>query len=264
MAMATATETLGDVLRRWRSLRRMSQLELAAQAGVSTRHLSFVETGRAKPSRELVLHLAEHLDVPLRERNAMLVAAGFAPVYRQTALDEPDLESVRMAIDFILRSHEPLPAIVIDSGWDLVSANAGCAAFFALLPPELMEPPVNVIRSSLRPDGLARLILNFEEYAGHLVGRLRRQVEASGDPRLASLLNEVLEYPRVAAAGDAAPPPGAVLPMRLDVPGAGVLSFFSTMTVFGAPLDVTVAELAVESFFPADEATAAALRATWG
>jgi transcriptional regulator with XRE-family HTH domain len=251
MAMATATETLGDVLRRWRSLRRMSQLELAAQAGVSTRHLSFVETGRAKPSRELVLHLAEHLDVPLRERNAMLVAAGFAPVYRQTALDEPDLESVRMAIDFILRSHEPLPAIVIDSGWDLVSANAGCAAFFALLPPELMEPPVNVI-------------LNFEEYAGHLVGRLRRQVEASGDPRLASLLNEVLEYPRVAAAGDAAPPPGAVLPMRLDVPGAGVLSFFSTMTVFGAPLDVTVAELAVESFFPADEATAAALRATWG
>ena len=261
---ATTTETLGDQLRKWRSIRRMSQLELAAEAGVSTRHLSFVETGRAKASRELVLHLAEHLDVPLRERNTLLVAAGYAPMYRQTALDEPDLESVRQAIGFILKAHEPLPAIVVDSRWDLVNANAGCAAFFALLPPELLEPPSNVIRASLRPDGLARLIVNFEEYAGHLVGRLRRQVEASGDPTLAGLLAEVLEYPRVSAASEGAPPPGAVLPMRLDVPGAGVLSFFSTMTVFGAPLDVTVSELAVETFFPADEATATALRATWG
>jgi transcriptional regulator with XRE-family HTH domain len=261
MALATApvATRLGDLLKHWRARRRLSQLDLALQAGVSTRHLSFLETGRSKPSRELLLHLAEQLDVPLRERNALLLAAGYAPVYRRTALDDPEMASVRQAIDLILRGHEPLPAVVVDHRWDLVAANAGVDAFLGLLPPTLLEPPINVIRASLHPDGLAPLIVNFEEYAGHLVGRLRRQLEASGDTGLDELLTEALAYPGVAASEQAVTG-GVVLPLRLALPDGPTLAFFSTMTVFGAPLDVTVSELAVESFYPADEATATALR----
>ncbi len=247
----------------WRSKRRVSQLELASEAGVSPRHLSFVETGRSKPSREMVLHLAEHLDVPLRDRNAMLTAAGFAPVYQERPLDAPEMASVRQAIEVILASQEPCPAFVIDGAWNLLEANAGVAAFMGLLGPELLEPPMNVIRASLHPQGLSRYIVNFDEYAAHVIERLNRQLATTADPGLEALLAEVTEYPDVARAiGDAGtlPPPAAVLPMHFRLDDGTELRFFSTMTVFGSPLDVTIAELAIESFFPADEATAALFR----
>lgn len=266
MALASVDSgpaSVGDHLRWWRAQRRMSQLELAVQAGVSSRHLSFVETGRSKPSRELVLHLAEELDVPLRERNSLLIAAGFAPTFREHDLESPELASVREAIAVILRGHEPNPALVVDRHWNMVDANAGMAAFVALLPPELLDPPVNVIRASLHADGLAARIVNFDEYATHLVNRIRRQVASSGDTGLRRLLDEVTDYDEVAAAlrRTGGTPTGVVLPMRVRMDDGSELSFFSTMTVFGAPLDVTVEELAIESFFPADELTAAAVRA---
>jgi transcriptional regulator with XRE-family HTH domain len=238
----------------------MSQLDLATQAEVSPRHLSFVETGRSRPSRELVLHLAEHLDVPLRDRNELLTAAGFAPLYRQSALDDPTLTSVRTAISVILANHSPLPAFVIDGGWQLIDANEAVADFLPLIDPALTEPPMNVIRASLHPDGLSRWIVNFPEYAAHVVERLRRQLAATSDPSLGALLDEVCAYPQVANALAGAPTAGplaAVLPMHFRLPDGTELRYFSTMTVFGSPLDVTIAELAIESFFPADEPTAA-------
>ena len=264
---APARPRLGELLKRWRSQRRISQLDLAVQAGVSARHLSFVETGRSQPSREMVLHLAEQLGVPLRDRNTLLTAAGYAPVYRESALDEPELASVRQAIAVILRNHEPMPALVVDRRWDLVDANSGVTVFLSMLSPALMEPPVNVVRASLHPEGLAARIINFDEYAVHLVERVRRQLELSGDASLSALLEEVLDYPRVdgaLASHAGAAPVGVVLPVQLRLDRGDVLSFFTTMTVFGAPLDVTVSELAVESFFPADEATAAGVRALAG
>jgi transcriptional regulator with XRE-family HTH domain len=243
----------------WRSKRRLSQLDLATLAGVSARHLSFVETGRSRPSREMVLHLAEHLDVPLRDRNALLTAAGFAPIYRESPLDTPELASVRQAIHVILTNHEPCPAFVIDGAWNLVDANAGVGDFLSLISPELLEPPLNVIRASLHPRGLSRSIVNFDEYAAHVIERLRRQLAATSDPDLETLLDEVAAYPNVAHAigGAVLPPPAAVLPMQFRLADGTEMSFFSTMTVFGTPLDVTIAELAIESFFPADDATAA-------
>ncbi len=246
----------------WRSKRRLSQLDLAVQAGVSPRHLSFVETGRSKPSREMVLHLAEELDVPLRERNVLLTAAGFAPVYRESALDAPELGSARQAIEVTLANHAPYPAFVIDGAWNLLDANAGVAAFLALISPELLDPPLNVIRASLHPRGLSRFIVNFDEYAAHVIERLRRQFATTADPGLGALLDEVSDYPEVAQAiGDRALPPlAAVLPMHFRLEDGTELRFFSTMTVFGSPLDVTIAELAIESFFPADEQTAAQFR----
>jgi transcriptional regulator with XRE-family HTH domain len=260
--ISASSPRLGDLLKMWRSKRRVSQLDLASQAGVSPRHLSFVETGRSKPSREMVLHLAEHLDVPLRDRNAMLTAAGFAPVYRESALDAPELASVRQAIEVILANHEPRPAFVIDGAWNLLEANAGITAFLELISPELLEPPLNVIRASLHPRGLSRYIMNFDEYAAHVIERLNRQLAATADPGLEALLDEVMAYPDVARAiGDTVlPPPAAVLPMHFRLDDGTELRFFSTMTVFGSPLDVTIAELAIESFFPADEATAALFR----
>jgi transcriptional regulator with XRE-family HTH domain len=254
---------LGELLKMWRSKRRLSQLDLAGLAGVSSRHLSFVETGRSKPSREMVLHLAEHLDVPLRDRNLLLTAAGFAPVYQESPLDAPELASVRQAIEVILANHEPRPAFVIDGVWNLVEANAGISAFLDLISPELLEPPLNVIRASLHPRGLSRFIVNFDEYAAHVIERLNRQLATTSDPGLAALLDEVSDYPEVARAiGDigALPPPAAVLPMHFRLPDGTEMRFFSTMTVFGSPLDVTIAELAIESFFPADEVTAARFR----
>src|SRR3954466_5067692 len=262
-AVTTITATsprLGELLKMWRSKRRVSQLDLASVAGVSSRHLSFIETGRSKPSRDMVLHLAEHLDVPLRDRNVMLTAAGFAPMYQESPLDAPELASVRQAIEVILANHEPCPAFVIDGAWNLLEANAGVAAFLDLISPELLDPPMNVIRASLHPRGLSRFIVNFEEYAAHVIERLNRQLAATSDPGLEALLAEVMDYPDVArAVGDGAvlPPPAAVLPMHFRLDDGTELRFFSTMTVFGSPLDVTIATPAIESFFPADEATAA-------
>src|SRR4051812_41805265 len=259
MTAISTSAGVGPLLRDWRNRRRLSQLDLALDASVSARHLSFIETGRSKPSRDMVLHLAEHLEVPLRDRNVMLTAAGFAPVYRESPLDAPELASVRQAIEVILANQEPCPAFVIDGAWNMLQANAGVAGFLDLISPELLDP-MNVIRASLHPRGLSRYIVNFDEYAAHVIERLNRQLAATSDPGLEALLAEVMDYPDVArAVGDGAvlPPPAAVLPMHFRLDDGTELRFFSTMTVFGSPLDVTIAELAIESFFPADEATAA-------
>ena len=260
MIAPTTSRSAGGLLKDWRLRRRMSQLALACDAGISTRHLSFVETGRSQPSREMVLRLAERLDVPRRGRNALLVAAGFAPVFPERPLSDPALAAARRAVDLVLAGHEPYPAVAVDRHWTLVAANAAVPPLMAGAGPHLLEPPVNVLRLSLHPDGLAPRIMNLAEWRAHVLERLRHQVEVTADPVLEDLLKELRGYP--------APPPapsrreepyaGVVVPFQLSTPG-GVLSFFSTTTIFGTPVDITLSELAVESFFPADAATAAAL-----
>lgn len=258
-----ATVTAGGYLREWRRRRRMSQLELALDAEISQRHLSFVESGRAAPSREMIVRLAERLEAPLRERNAMLLAAGYAPLYAERSLQDPAMSAVRSAIERVLQAHEPYPALVVDRHWRLVAANTA-------LPPmlrgvanrALAEPPVNVLRLSLHPQGLASAIANLAEWRGHLLDRLRRQIAASRDPVLDDLLRELMAYPCDGdiGAGDARSDHGGVfVPLDL-MTAAGRLSFLSTTTMFGAPRDVTLSELALEAFFPADAETAARLR----
>jgi transcriptional regulator with XRE-family HTH domain len=242
----------------------MSQLDLACEAEISTRHLSFLETGRAQPSREMVLHLAERLEVPLRERNVLLVAAGFAPVFAERSLADPALQSARRAVDLVLAGHEPYPALAIDRHWTLIAANSAVGRLIGGADAALLEPPVNVLRLSLHPQGLAPRIANLPEWRTHLLARLRQQIEVSGDPTLAQLSRELLDYP---LAGRSQPgkldadrwPAAVVVPLRLRTEG-GTLSFISTTTVFGTPLDITLSELALESFFPADASTAEALR----
>ena len=251
----------GELLRGWRARRRLSQLDLALQAEISTRHLSFMETSRSTPSRELVLRLAENLELPLRERNDLLLAAGYAPVYAETALDAPPLAAVRAAVRQVLTGHEPYPAAVVDRGWNLVDANAGLAILTAGVAPALLAPPANVLRASLHPAGLAPRIANLGEWRAHLLGRLRRQVTFTADPVLARLLDELCAYPcdQPEPAVETPGPGDIAVPLRLRH-GDRELAFFSTVAAFGTPLDITVAELAIESFFPADPATAAALR----
>jgi transcriptional regulator with XRE-family HTH domain len=256
---ARTTRPAGDLLREWRQRRRLSQLDLALQADISSRHLSFIETGRAAPSRDMVLHLAEQLEVPLRERNALLLAAGFAPVFQERPLQDPELAGARQAVDLVLAGHEPYPALAVDRHWTLLAANRAVAPLQAGVSPALLQHPVNVLRLSLHPEGLAPRIANLQEWRGHLFARLRRQIDVSADPILAELLRELRAYP---AGGVAAAEPShdsVVVPFRLVTP-AGVLSFISTTTVFGTPVDVTLSELALETFFPADAATAAVLR----
>jgi transcriptional regulator with XRE-family HTH domain len=240
----------------------MSQLDLALEAEISTRHLSFVETGRSMPSREMVLRLAEQLDLPLRERNHLLLAAGYAPVYAETALDSPQLAAVRTAVRQVLAGHEPYPAVVVDRGWNLVDANANVALFTDGVAPELLAPPANVLRVSLHPDGMAPRIANLGEWRAHLLGRLRRQIAVSADPALARLYEELRGYPCDQPEPEAElPGPGAVVvPLRIRH-GERDLAFFSTVATFGTPLDITVAELVIESFFPADSETASILGA---
>ncbi len=263
----TAADPFGTHLRHWRQHRRLSQLDLANEAQVSTRHLSYVETGRAEPSREMVLRLAERLDVPLRERNALLVAAGYAPMYRQRSLDDPALAAARRAVDLVLKGHEPFPALAVDRHWNLVAHNALVPLLMAGAAPELVKPPVNVLRLSLHPDGLASRIANLAQWRAHLLERLQQQIAATGDAGLAALHDELAAYPAPnvghdapAAGGELA---GVVVPFQLVTP-QGVLSLISTTTIFGTPVDVTLQELAVESFFPADAQTAAALSALAG
>jgi transcriptional regulator with XRE-family HTH domain len=252
---------VGPLLRDWRSRRRLSQLDLALDASVSARHLSFVETGRSKPSRELVLHLAEHLDVPLRERNALLLAAGYAPAYAERALGDDAMAPVRDALDALLKGHEPFPAVAVDRQWELVAANAPALALLSDgIAPELLEPPANTLRISLHPDGLAPRIANLAEYSAHLLALVRREAVATGDPALAALHEELSGYPGVVSDEPHEPAGALFLPLRLRTPDGGELAFFSTLARFGTALDVTVAELSIESFYPADEATAAALR----
>jgi transcriptional regulator with XRE-family HTH domain len=254
---------VGEQLREWRQRRRLSQLDLACDAEISTRHLSFVETGRAVPSREMLLRLVERLEVPLRERNALLLAAGFAPMFRERRLDDPELQAARRVVDRLLQGHAPYPALAVDRHWHLVLANEAVAPLLAGVAADLLEPPVNVLRLSLHPRGLASRIVNFGEWRAHLLARLHAQVVASADPVLAALLRELADYPVPPSEG--APPPhetgGIAVPFQIRTE-AGVLSFLSTTTVFGTPVDVTLSELALETFFPADEATARALHAT--
>ena len=247
---------MGHLLRDWRQRRRLSQLHLANEAGVSSRHLSFVETGRARPSREMVLHLAEQLEVPLRERNELLLAAGFAPAYGHRGLDHPDMAAVTRALELVLTAYEPYPALVVDRAWELVMANKTVALLVEGAAEHLLEPPVNVLRLSLHPEGLAPRIANLPQWRGHVLHRLGREAHLTGDPALAALHRELAALP---GATDRSTPDGIVVPLRLRT-DSGVLSFVSTVTTFGTAVDVTAAELSVEAFLPADTATAEALR----
>ena len=255
----TVSPTLGERLRDWRQKRRLSQMDLALEAEISTRHLSFVETGRAAPSRDMVLRLAECLEVPLRERNALLLAAGFAPVFPERSYDDPGLAAARTAVEAVLHAHMPFPALAIDRRWIMLAHNAGIAPLLEGVSAELLDGPVNVLRVSLHPDGIAPRIANLAEWRGHILSRLRRQLAESGDAELADLIRELSAYP----GGEAHPRSGEGLiaaPLRLKAPG-GELSFLSATMTFGSPLDVMVSELAIETFLPADAATAAALHA---
>jgi transcriptional regulator with XRE-family HTH domain len=255
--MSTATVPLGTLLRDWRRRRRLSQLDLALEAGVSARHLSFLETGRSKPSREMVLHLSEQLEVPLRDRNHLLLAAGFAPAFEERAIDAPEMAPVREALERVLAGHEPYPALVVDRWWNLAAANRSIAMFTDTVPAHLMEPPVNVLRVSLHPDGMASRILNYAEWRAHLLDRLHRQVALTGDDRLAALYAEISEYPGETA--EVHGPGGEIaVPLRYDADGRE-LAFFSTIATFGTAVDITLAELSIEAFFPADQPTAAYL-----
>lgn len=262
MMMSSTTQPVGDLLRDWRQRRRLSQLDLASEADVSTRHLSFLETGRAKPSREMVLRLADRLNVPMRDQNAMLLAAGFAPIYRERPLDDPDLRAARDAVDLVLTGHEPYPAIAIDRHWTMIAANRGVPPLLGGIEAVLLQPPINVLRLSLHPEGLAPRIANFTQWRTHLLDRLRRQVEGGADPTLAALLDELKRYPSHGAADGPARADavaGVVVPLRLQT-DLGLLTFFSTTTIFGTPVDITLSELAIESFFPANPETADRLR----
>jgi transcriptional regulator with XRE-family HTH domain len=252
---------VGSLLREWRQRRRLSQLELACDAGISTRHLSFVETGRAQPSRDMLLHLSEQLEVPVRERNVLLVAAGYAPIFPERPLADPALAAARAAIDLVLERQKPYPAFALDRHWRIVASNAALPQLYDGVAPELMQPPVNAMRLSLHPRGLAPRIANLGEWRAHLLYRLRREVELTADPVLIELLQEVGGYPMRShqplqikgIEHDIA------VPFRIKT-NEGVLSFFSMTTVFGTPVDVMLSELALELFFPADDETAAAVK----
>jgi transcriptional regulator with XRE-family HTH domain len=250
---------VGDHLREWRQRRHLSQLDLAGEAEISARHLSFVETGRAAPSREMVLKLAERLDVPLRERNVLLVAAGYAPAFPQRALDDPALKAAREAINLVLRAHEPNPALAYDRHWNLVSANRMVAPLLAGIPQRLLGQPFNILRLAFHPEALAPRTVNLAEWCGHLLERLHRQCEATADPELIKLYHDLKAYPIPARAAPLSAD-NVAIPFKLRHQGE-VLSFFSTTMVFGTPVDITLSELALETFFPADDLTAARMRA---
>ena len=260
VAAATAPAPVGELLRSWRQRRSLSQLELALDADVSSRHVSFLETGRARPSREMVLHLAEHLEVPLRDRNALLLAAGYAPLYGERSLQEAEMAPVRQAIDRFLRAHEPYPAVVVDRHYHLVAVNDATHVLTDGVAPELLEPPANGLRLTLHPRGMAPRIANLEEWSAHLLQRLRRQASVTGDRELEALYAELAGYPGVAVEPprEHAAAADIVLPLRLH-DGEHELAFFSTISTFGTASDVTLAELAVEAFYPADAATATRL-----
>lgn len=263
MNSTTSAPTFGPLLRDWRQRRALSQLALAAEAEVSQRHLSFIESGRSTPSRDIILRLAERLALPLRERNQLLVAAGYAPVFQARPTDDPAMAAAHKAVALILERHEPFPALAVDRHWTLVHANGAIAGLLDGIAPELLTPPVNVLRLTLHPDGLARRIMNFREWRDHVLHRLGEQVGLTADPVLAALLEELRSYPVPPGAAphsrpSANPLAGVAVPFRLRV-GTGILSFLSTTTVFGTALDITLSELAIEAFFPADDETAAAL-----
>ncbi len=255
--MMTAIRPVGDMLKDWRQRRRMSQLALASGAEVSARHVSFIETGRARPSREMLVRLMERLDIPLRDRNLLLTAAGFAALYSERGLEDPLLGPARRALDLVLAGHEPNPALAIDRGWNLIAANRALNVLIAGVDPKLLIPPVNVLRIALHPNGLAPRIANFGQWRHHLLTRLKRECDRSADPGLAGLLAELEAYPARPGPKRRHPNPelDLIAPLRLQTEH-GLLTFFSTTMVFGAPSDITLSELAIESFFPADDVTA--------
>lgn len=251
---AASQQPVGHLLRGWRQRRRLSQLDLALRAEVSARHLSFVETGRSQPTSDMILRLARQLDVPLRDCNVLLLAGGYAPAYLASTLTDPPLSAVSDAIERILHAHEPFPAAVIDGRWDLIAANDAVDLFTGGVAAALLEPPVNVLRLSLHPDGIASRIVNLPEWRAHLLDRLDRDIGSTADHALIQLRDELLTYPCPPA--DPRPDTRAILvPMKLRAGGV-TLSLFSTTTVFGTPRDVTLAELAIESFYPADQESA--------
>lgn len=265
MSTIAPSRGAGPLVKEWRLRRGRSQMALAHDVGVSPRHLSFVETGRSKPSPELLLTLADGLDVPLRERNAFLLAAGYAPRYPRTAFDDAQLSQVRGSLRRLLESHDPYPGAVIDRLWNSVMSNRAAVRMVDGLPDELVGPPTNVFRLCLHPDGLAPRTLNFPEWAGYLLGQLRRLVLLTADPEVEDLANEVAQYPTVAGLGGwrhaaSADEPALLIPWRLEMGGIEH-SLFTTLTTFGTPQDITLDELSVELFYPADEATEVALRA---
>ena len=260
--MQSASATAGQIVCSWRDRRGISQLALATEARISQKHLSFIESGRAAPSRDMVVHLAGVLDMSLRERNALLLAAGYAPLYKDRPFTDPALARARAGVERLLTAHAPFPALALDRRWNIVAANASMAPLLSAVDPALLVPPVNVMRVSLHPRGLAPLIVNFTQWRAHLLERLRRQLRLAPDSEVAALLSEVEAYA----------PPGlrvprhdttdfqdVAVPLRLRTHG-GVLSFLSTVTVFGTAVDITLAELSIEAFFPEDEATEMALR----
>jgi transcriptional regulator with XRE-family HTH domain len=256
--------SVGDLMREWRTRRRRSQMDLSLEVGVSTRHLSFVETGRSRPSPELVLAVAEHLDVPLRERNRMLLAAGYAPRFGERGLDDPAMTRVLGSLQRMLDAHDPYPGVVIDRRWDVLAANGAAEGLTAGLPAEVVGDRLNVFRACLHPDGLASVTANFDDWSAYLLRQIRRTVELTGDALLADLEREVLAYPTVAGRTPVGPTgvdddPPLLVPFRLTTE-RGELSFFTTLTTFGTPRDVTLDELCVELFFPADDATELQLR----
>jgi transcriptional regulator with XRE-family HTH domain len=259
--MKKERRTFGEELRTWRQRRHLSQLELATEVDISTRHLSFMETGRSQASRSMVLRLAQQLDVPLRERNELLIAAGFAPMYATRPFTDPSLHAVRGAVDLILKGHEPYPALLVDRHWTLVSANNAAQGFMVDVDAELLKPPINVLRMSLHPKGNAQHIVNLPEWRAHCLARLARDVEITADPALADLLAELRAYPGGESHYVSDPAnPSVVVPLRIRTREGAVLSFLSTTTVFGTAVEVTLSELVLEAFYPADDFTAAALR----
>lgn len=255
--------SIGGMLQAWRRRRHLSQLDLAAEAGISQRHLSFVESGRSSPSRDMLLRIAEHLSVPVRERNVLLLAAGYAPVFRERGFDDPGLAAARTAVDLILAGHAPHPALAVDRHWNLVAANPAVAVLTAGLDASRLAPPANVLRLSLHPNGLAPKIANIRQWRAHVIARLNQQIEASADGGLVALLEEIKTYPLPPGARPHRPVidplAGIAVPLELRTPH-GTLSFLSTTTVFGTAVDITLAELTIETFFPADEETAAIMR----
>jgi transcriptional regulator with XRE-family HTH domain len=247
------------MLRDWRVRRRLSQLDLALDAGVSTRHLSFVETGRSKPSSDMVLTLAERLEVPLREQNQLLLAAGYAPRYAVRSLDDPELAPIRDGLGHVLSGHEPYPALAVDHHWNVVASNSALTLLLEGVADELLVPPVNALRLALHPHGMAPRVLNLAQWRGHLLERLERVVGLSGDPDLRRLQDELLSYPGGTDGVDSNHNGEVMVGLRMAAADGTELSFYSVISTFGTALDVTVAELAIEAFFPADQATAAAL-----
>ncbi|MGW7407766.1 helix-turn-helix domain-containing protein [Streptomyces sp. NPDC054833] len=265
-APAPNEKGVGPLLRAWRERRRVSQLELALRADSSARHISFIETGRSRPSEEMVLRLAEHLDVPVRERNALLLAAGYAPHYPETPLDDPALDALRDGMEQLIRGYEPYPALVVDATYTVVAANRGIAMLLDGVPESLMTPAPNAMRLTLHPEGLAPRIRNLREWRGHLLAQMERQIALHRSDALRELYEEVAAYPVPEGTPEDEPAEPAAyfaLPMRIEHEGR-ILSFVSSISTFNTPMDVTVAELAIETFLPADPATAKYLHASVG